>query len=100
MPKSKAAAPPEVKVKTTVYNEPKEHQGLNQDLVDENIRLGLNPRDRRSEKAGKTLSDLFVTLSQIWRKDERVKQLVRSFWGLNSDGSNDQKHAQKGRRKP
>ncbi|HVN66951.1 MAG TPA: hypothetical protein VMT55_01145 [Candidatus Sulfotelmatobacter sp.] len=68
------------KRKATAYFEAQELEVLHQGLNKENLELGLSPRDRRSNRAGKTLSDLLVTLSKVWMINTMVRQLVRQHW--------------------
>lgn len=102
MPRKKKASPvAQVEnLKTPVYNNPAEHAELVQDLNQENLALGLNPRDRRSDKAGKTLSDLYVTLGRIWRENAAVRELVRTFWGLDLGGRQSGKAGDQGKKRP
>jgi hypothetical protein len=86
-------------IKTTVYGKMKYNQELYDALTEENRDLGLNPRDRRSDKAGKTSSDLYVTLGEIWLKNPAVRLLVRAAWGLGKATPEAQGHGSKGKGK-
>lgn len=86
MPRKKKAEQPVEQLKTPVYNTAAEHAELVQELNEENLALGLNPRDRRSEKAGKTLSTFYADLGRIWKKNRTVRALLRAAWGFDPGG--------------